>query len=230
MYIRKNTASLLIVLSLILGCNMVPQEPVISMAITCSDNSVDSFRATCFISDASGNRIDTKTFEIKRDNKEFWTRYSFKVTKSTQVVLDVVSAGSSNRLYRAISNKITIAKGGKQNIYLSLEKTKTAMERYSDTTVRVSGNVNCSDYRGPIEIQIATQADQKKIKYAGDFPPITAKTIINYTGESVDFSLDVPINLGPSIICFFRTGNTEPPFCQDIDVSSTDIQGINFQR
>lgn len=229
MYMKK-MAGLLIILCLIFGCSMKPKEAVISLAITCSDDSVGSFQVSCIISDVSGNRIDTKTFKIEKDKKEFWTRYALSVPRSSQVELDAIGKNSENKLYKAESKKVLADKVDNQSIYLSLEEPKTSMDKYKDATVKVSGNINCADYKGKIEIHITAKGDQNKAKFAGDFPPIAAKTIIDCTGDPVDFYINVPLNLGPSVICFFRLQKEEPPFCQDIDIGSSDIQGISFQR
>jgi hypothetical protein len=226
---HKKNLFLAAILFLITGCDLGPNEATISLAVNCSDDTVNSYQATCFIKDISGSSLDTKKFIIDRDKNEFWTRHSFSVPRKSIVELSLIGKNSSNMLFKAES-EVNVAKESKKTVYLSLEQPKAEVENQSKETVKVSGTINSPGYSGKIEINISTKEAQKKVKYRGDFPPLAAKTIIDYSGEVVYFNLDLPANLGPSVICFFRLQNEEPPFCQDIDIGATDVQGIVFQR
>lgn len=227
---QKNIVMMLVALSIIFGCSKQPEGVAIEVAVLCLENSIGSVQVDCFISDAAGNQIDTKTFKLKRENQEYWVRHVFNVPRSCQIVLNASGITPENKLYRAVSNKIVIGRVNKEKVYLSLEERKTVMDNYEQATVKVSGNILSPDYNGLIDVSISTLEDQKKIKYDGDFPPIAAKTTVNYSGDPAHYEVDVPANLGPSRICFFRLGYTEPPYCQDLDIGASDISDINCTR
>ncbi len=227
---KRSMAILLVILSLIFGCSKQSKEVAIEVSVLCSENSIDSVRIDCFVLDAAGNQIDTKTFKLKRENKEYWVRHVFNVPRSCQIVLNASGITPENKVYEAVSNKIVTGRVNKEKVYLSLEKRKTVMDNYEQATVKVSGNILSPDYKGLIYVSISTLEDQKKIKYIGDSCPVTAETTVNYSGDSAYYEIAVPVNLGPSIICFFRLGNTEPPYCQDIDIGASDISDINCTR
>ena len=229
---KKNIVMVLVALSIIFGCSKPSQDVAIAVAVLCSENSISSVQVDCFISDAAGNQIDTKSFKLKRENKEYWVRYVFNVPRSCQIVLNASGITSENKLYRAVSNKIATGQANKKSVYLSLEEVKAAVSNESkQAAVKVSGNIVSPDYSGLIDVSISTLEAQKKVKYAGDFPPAAAKTTVNYSvGDSAHYEMDVPAKLGPSIICFFRLGKTEPPYCQDLDIGAADIPDINCTR
>lgn len=224
----KKLLTLLIGLSMIFGCTGKLSEVAISGKVRCLEDAITSIKVVCFIYDAADNRIDTKTITINRGENQYIFDYAFNVPPLSQIVLNASAVTPENRLYRVVSEKIKMGRKNVQRVNLFMEEAKTTMDEYRGDTINVSGSITCDEYRGLVDIRVITQEDQKKLKYKGDLPHVTARKSINISSGLTYFDINIPVNLGPSTLCIFKLDKIDTPRCEETDIGTSDIKDIKL--
>lgn len=214
----------IILLEAILGCAATLQNVKISGNVIATNPEIEDIKIICFVQNADNKRIDTKSMTVTRGEG-----YMFEVPENSQVVLDAASFINNNRIFRATSQKIKIGEENIASIDLVLRPEEVEMQEYKGRTVNISGKIINPNYRGPLDITVVTQENLNKVKNTSSWPITSAKKTINNTNGTVDLNIDVPANLGPSLVCVFCRNTLSPPVCKEIDIGNSDIKDFRIK-